>query len=254
MLLAMPGSYFAAYEFADMLNKSGRKTSPILAGLSVLVSVLAGVSVYFWRISHFGLVFILILLFLMPFLCWGLLLFSKNQGEYLEKVFYTSNVFFILIVPFLTLIILYFTAGRLLFLFLILGTKIGDIGAYVVGSLTNKISKGKNHKLIPSISPGKSWEGFFGGWIITVLFTFLVFPSVYSERPPFFLLILILFGSILFLFGAAGDLAESSLKRICGVKDSGNIIPGIGGVLDLVDSLMLNTPLFAVFLIVLKLL
>ena len=55
-------------------------------------------------------------------------------------------------------------------------------------------------------------------------------------------------GVLLFFFGAAGDLAESSLKRICGVKDSGRILPGIGGVLDLVDSLMINAPVFVVMM------
>ena len=124
-----------------------------------------------------------------------------------------------------------------------IGTKIGDIGAYVTGSLSNKITKGKNHKLIPSISPGKSWEGVFGGLILSIVFSLLVFPWAFGKEIPFW--ISLIFGTVLFFGGAAGDLAESSLKRMCEIKDSGNIIPGIGGVLDLVDSLLLNTPIFS---------
>ena len=134
----------------------------------------------------------------------------------------------------------------MLFLDLILGTKIGDIGAYVVGSLSNKITGGRNHKLIPSISPGKSWEGLIGGLLISIGFAFALFPAVTHHEFPVW--VPVIPGVLLFFFGAAGDLAESSLKRICGVKDSGRILPGIGGVLDLVDSLMINAPVFVVMM------
>ena len=83
----------------------------------------------------------------------------------------------------------------------------------------------------------------FGGLILSIVFSLLLFPWAFGREIPFW--ISLIFGTVLFFGGAAGDLAESSLKRICEIKDSGNVIPGIGGVLDLVDSLLLNTPIFS---------
>ena len=128
------------------------------------------------------------------------------------------------------------------FLIFILLTKIGDIGAYVVGTVSNKLMKGGNHKMIPSISPGKSWEGAAGGLIITILLAIVfhyLFPraKIVSSIP-----IAIITGILMFFGSMAGDLMESALKRAAGVKDSGTAIPGIGGVFDLVDSLFVTAP------------
>ena len=134
-----------------------------------------------------------------------------------------------------------------LILYFILMTKIGDIGAYVTGTLSNKILKGGNHKMIPSVSPGKSWEGMVGGLIITILFGLLLnkFCMVYTSP------VLNVAASVLFFFGGmVGDLAESSFKRACSIKDSGHIFPGIGGIYDLVDSLFMTAPLFLFFEII----
>ena len=175
---------------------------------------------------------------------WIQLLCSGNRLEILKKIMNSAAMYVLFIVPFFILAAM--QDDRMLFLYLILGTKIGDIGAYVVGSLSNKITGGRNHKLIPSISPGKSWEGLIGGLLISIGFAFALFPAVTHHEFPVW--VPVIPGVLLFFFGAAGDLAESSLKRICGVKDSGRILPGIGGVLDLVDSLMINAPVFVVMM------
>ena len=187
----------------------------------------------------------------MVFVCslWWKILCAERKIEVLKKVLVSAAAFFLFLIPFTILAWLYsmeeVRGGEIhkLFFYLVIGTKIGDIGAYVTGSLSNKITKGRNHKLIPSISPGKSWEGLFGGLILTIAFSLLVFPWAFGREIPFW--ISLIFGTVLFFGGAAGDLAESSLKRMCEIKDSGSIIPGIGGVLDLVDSLLLNTPIFS---------
>ncbi len=129
----------------------------------------------------------------------------------------------------------------LLILFIVL-TKFSDLGAYVTGSLIGR------HKMIPKVSPGKTWEGFFGAILFSALCGFLlvkVFPDPFHRIPPFHVLIL---GAVLGATAVLGDLVESLLKREADVKDSGQFIPGIGGALDLVDSLLFNAPIMYAYL------
>lgn len=112
-------------------------------------------------------------------------------------------------------------------------TKLGDIGAYLVGSRFGKTP------LIPRISPKKSVEGAMGGLIFSILAALICKPFLsfnYTQA--------ISIGIILNILGQLGDLSESLMKRDCEVKDSGNLIPGIGGVLDLIDSLLFTAPAF----------
>lgn len=136
-------------------------------------------------------------------------------------------------------------------LYFILVTKLGDIGAYVVGSLTNYLSHGHNHKAVPKISPGKSFEGAIGGIVTCVLGSLLLIhffrhAEYHDIFPQSWMLYLAgaTIGIVMYFGGAAGDLAESSIKRTCNVKDSGHFLPGIGGLFDLTDSLLLNAVLF----------
>ena len=104
-----------------------------------------------------------------------------------------------------------------------------------------------NHKIVPSISPKKSWEGTIGGAVISIFIAFIITSSL-NFGISFDWWLVCLLGLLLFVGGFFGDLSESALKRITGIKDSGAVIPGIGGALDLVDSLLLNAPLFYLFL------
>ncbi|MBO5724692.1 MAG: phosphatidate cytidylyltransferase [Lentisphaeria bacterium] len=180
-----------------------------------------------------------------------LLLLAKNDPEKIKKLLYSLMVLILVQIPILLVEVIFCmgNAGTFnwLILYFILMTKIGDIGAYVTGTLSNKILKGGNHKMIPSVSPGKSWEGMVGGLIITILFGLLLnkFCMVYTSP------VLNVAASVLFFFGGmVGDLAESSFKRACSIKDSGHIFPGIGGIYDLVDSLFMTAPLFLFFEII----
>lgn len=109
---------------------------------------------------------------------------------------------------------------------------INDTGAYFVGSGFGK------RKLYPSISPGKSWEGSIGGAIITLIVA-VFFPKIFGEYGSTAWIIL---GMIAIVFGTIGDLVESMLKRNVGVKDSGNMMPGHGGVLDRFDAFIFLIP------------
>lgn len=116
---------------------------------------------------------------------------------------------------------------------LLLITKLGDIGAYIVGKRFGK------NPLIPQISPNKSVEGAFAGLGFSVLAGLASRPFIhYSYLHLMFL------GIFLGILAQLGDLSESLIKRDCGVKDSGNLLPGLGGVLDLIDSLLFTAPVF----------
>lgn len=125
---------------------------------------------------------------------------------------------------------------------------INDSGAYIVGSLTGR------HKLCPSISPNKTWEGFFGGIVITILGAFLLFklcPSFFGMEYYGVGMWMILAVSTC-IFGTIGDLLESKIKRFYGVKDSGHWIPGHGGILDRIDSFLIAFPAAFIILLLLK--
>jgi len=126
--------------------------------------------------------------------------------------------------------------GAWLVLFLLLVTKMGDAGAYAIGNVLGR------HTLMPRISPRKTVEGFFGAIVVSGVTAVVVRPMLGSfVLAPGRCLLL---GLFLGLCGQLGDLAESLLKRDCQVKDSGNIFPGMGGILDQIDSLLFTAPVF----------
>ncbi len=121
---------------------------------------------------------------------------------------------------------------------LILAIWINDTMAYIVGSLIGKT------KFFPSISPKKTWEGTLGGIILTMAVAALF--SYFSKSHP---VSWIAIGGIAAIAGTIGDLLESKLKRLAGVKDSGNIMPGHGGFLDRFDSMVLAIPFVWVYVV-----
>ena len=125
--------------------------------------------------------------------------------------------------------------GAWLVLFLILVTKMGDVGAYAVGNLLGR------HTLVARISPKKTIEGFVGAVFVSGITAMFAAPMLGRPIGP---LLSFLLGIFLGICGQLGDLAESLLKRDCQVKDTSAFIPGIGGVLDVIDSLLFTAPLF----------
>lgn len=144
-------------------------------------------------------------------------------------------------------------SGRYLLVYMVLVTKCSDIGAYCTGMTTHKLSGGKNHKIAPRLSPGKSWEGFIGGMVLSVVVA-LVLEKQLSEHLMFHgkdvitPYVAVGMGVIAASLGFIGDVCESIFKRTANVKDSGNTIPGMGGVLDVLDSLILVAPLYYLYL------
>ena len=127
---------------------------------------------------------------------------------------------------------------------------INDAGAYCVGSLLGR------HKLFPRISPGKSWEGSIGGGLLVVAVAVLVWylTNMYEVNDlGLTALEWAGLGLVVVVFGTWGDLVESLFKRTLGIKDSGNVLPGHGGMLDRFDSTLMAVPASVVYLYTLTL-
>ncbi|MDO5615337.1 MAG: phosphatidate cytidylyltransferase [Cruoricaptor ignavus] len=113
-----------------------------------------------------------------------------------------------------------------------------DSFAYFSGRLFGK------HKMAPTISPKKTWEGFAGGVVLTLIFAYFI-EDYYTDLRGNWMVV----GFLVSIFAPLGDLVESQLKRIFGVKDSGNIIPGHGGILDRLDSFIICAPVVYLYFI-----
>lgn len=133
--------------------------------------------------------------------------------------------------------------GAMLLLWLVAVTKFTDMGAYLVGSAIGR------SKMIPHVSPGKTWEGFAGA----LAFAQLAGCGLFALMPVKLAVLggwghVVVLGFVIALMAVVGDLAESVVKRSLAVKDSGRMLPGIGGALDLIDSLCFTAPVLYFYL------
>ena len=122
-----------------------------------------------------------------------------------------------------------------------------DVGAYCVGMLLGKYSR----KLFPSVSPKKTWAGFWGGLAFAILAGLILVWTGLWTYPWYHAIIL---AAIMHVAGVFGDLFESQWKRVCDIKDSGNIIPGHGGMMDRFDSALFAIPAGVIYLVIIGLL
>jgi phosphatidate cytidylyltransferase len=132
--------------------------------------------------------------------------------------------------------------GKFYVFYFILLTKFSDMGAYLVGSLIGK------HKMIPRISPGKTWEGFGGAIVVSTGASLVFVHFFHAYMFGMNWMHAVILGIVLSSTAVIGDLIESLFKREAGVKDSGKFFPGIGGILDLLDSLLFNAPIMYLYL------
>lgn len=133
--------------------------------------------------------------------------------------------------------------GRFWVMFLVVATKFTDIGAYLTGSTLGR------HKMIPRLSPKKTWEGTAGGLLFAVGGAWLCHHFIPELRwDGLTLTHALVLGALLGAAAVLGDLAESLIKREAGVKDSSSILPGHGGCLDMIDSLLFTAPLLFVYM------
>jgi phosphatidate cytidylyltransferase len=247
-------AYTGLNEFYGLVEKRGLvcfKTWGILNGLLLMGATFYYVTIYQPAHAHRNLPArandfetSVLILFVLG-LCVREFLSKKNQSVGITAI--SSTLLGLMYVPWLLNFIQkinFFPGvdGRFYVLYFIIVTKFSDVGAYCVGSLIGR------HKMIPRISPGKTWEGFGGAIVVStgvsVLFAYLAGPRLQGMS----LTHAVILGIILSIAAVIGDLIESLFKREAGVKDSGKFFPGIGGILDLLDSLLFNAPLMYLYL------
>jgi phosphatidate cytidylyltransferase len=156
----------------------------------------------------------------------------------MTTVFSLSHIAFLLVLPEATANISPSVTGASLVLFLVFLTQMNDISQYLWGKWLGK------HKIIPKVSPNKTWEGFLGGIVNTVLLSLLLGTLL----TPMSFLFCFYAGLLISISGFIGDVTISALKRDLGIKDSGQLLPGHGGILDRIDSLTYTAPLFFHFI------
>ena len=227
-MIAIP---LAVYECARMLDNIGVRTMPVTGAVFTLLATAA----LMFRRMFFMAPILFLALMTLP---WLLVLFRREFS--VERVFNTVGTFVLAGLPFLALAV-HFRSRNLFFI--ILATKAMDTGGYIFGMLSGKLLPGGNHKLCPNVSPKKSWEGAIGGLILSLAVGWAFF-ALRNDMP---LAKYLVFAAILAVASIFGDLTESALKRRCGVKDSGNWIPGMGGVLDVLDSFIYTAVACALF-------
>jgi phosphatidate cytidylyltransferase len=217
------------YEYFLMLEKKGISIYKYF-GIGMGTIIPLSIMFKFEPTKSWELLFIVLALFFL------ILMQFKRRDSSGVIVDISTTLFGILYVSwfFSFLIKIRYLSGGLGFLAaLLLITKLGDIGAYLVGSKWGK------RLLIPHISPKKTVEGALGG-----LFFSILGGLACKGLLPFTYWQLLIISISLGVLGQLGDLSESLLKRDCQVKDSGNIFPGMGGVLDEIDSLLFTAPVF----------
>ncbi len=186
--------------------------------------------------SYFIAIFLILFLFIFE-------IYQDREDHFISIAFTVFGIVYV-VIPISTLNFIafsginkgLFTYEYLLSLFIILW--VNDSGAYIIGSLFGKT------KLFERISPNKSWEGTIGGAVFAFIAAYVI--SLFFNGLSLFQWLI--FAGITVLFGTYGDLVESWLKRRAGIKDSGTIMPGHGGLLDRFDSTLFAAPMIFLFL------
>ena len=227
-ILALMVALLAAREYLQIIHADRRSPAPLV--------VLAFVAVVCWRFSEPG--FVDVLWLLLAGLAWLAIevLFRGLTAEKASARFLTP---WYIGMPFGMLVAIHDIGGRMATLLLITTVVVSDTAQYYSGRAFGK------RPLAPTISPKKTIEGAVGGVIVASLFTVIAGMVVFPLVNPVSLFLL---GLAVVLLGIGGDLFESRLKRIAGMKDSSAIIPGHGGVLDRVDALLFAIPAYYLYL------
>ena len=240
------------WEFTGLVNqRKGVQVNRFINSVAGIFLFLA-MAVHSMNLDQYSLAFVPFLITLIYLLVAELYLKAEDP---INNWAYTMMAQLYIALPFSLLNVLAFRfdmsdAPYLLPLSVFIFLWTNDTGAYCCGSLLGR------HKLFPRISPGKSWEGSIGGGLLVV--GVACFISWYTDQHDIDTHLTMLqwagLGLTVVVFGTWGDLVESLFKRTLGVKDSGNILPGHGGMLDRFDSSLLAIPAAVVYLFTLALL
>ena len=244
-IYAMPENFFAL--FSLILVSFGAWEWSVFAGwvkplqrkLFFIVNVFLFVAVLFLANTEFNTVIITTSL-LWWIICVPLLLsfpFQKNNFIH-NRIIKTLVGIVLLLATLVSMVSIRNNPeyGSAFVLYLVLMIWFADSGAYFAGRAFGK------HKLIPNVSPGKTWEGVAGALIVTLVVALVAVNllNISSSQSPAFVLITF----VTVIYSIVGDLSESMFKRMANIKDSGTLLPGHGGMLDRIDSLMSGLPVF----------
>ncbi len=235
----------AIWEYEQFAKAKGGRM--ILPGLIILTVI--EVLSFFISAEHQWLASMPIIIFFIAFLVLFALHFGEKDGAVVDLAVSSFGLLYIAVPMGMILGILYMNGvdGRWWITYLLVVTKITDIGAYFAGSLWGR------RKLAPNISPKKTIEGAVFGLACAVLASFIFhFCSDYASYFHLGIYEWLFLGLILGAVGQFGDLSESLLKRDANKKDS-NALPGLGGVLDSLDSILFNAPIIYIYLQFIKL-
>jgi len=219
-------SIIALYELGSVLNLKPKQKIFLW-----VISLSAFICFYYFDIANINIILFASLFF------WLLIAPFHLLNKFLVPSNLKVLLGVILIVPLWISVVWLFLDNKLLLLFIFISIFIADIGAYLFGKKFGK------HKLMQEVSPGKTIEGALGAFFLNAIFAFLL--SFYVSVDLFLLISATLVITGLSIFG---DLYESLLKRMSGLKDSGSIIPGHGGILDRIDGFCPTLPIFALIL------
>jgi len=231
----------AAWEWSRMLAPEAKKAAWLYATFClVIILFLLGMQAVSWQFSLL-MMSVLFWIFLAPFIL------AKGMNLSLQKFKHFYSILGLIILPATWFALVFLRELGLVFLLSSMALVwVADIGAYFIGKAFGK------HKLAAQISPGKSIEGAIGGLVLCYLYALLCVVylplgdtlfgawAIRFGWVPMFLMV-----TVLVAFSVFGDLFESQLKRLAGVKDSSHLLPGHGGVLDRVDALIPTMPIAA---------
>ncbi len=225
-----------AYHLFEETGNKPQKYYGLFLGLTVWLLTFFVARNDIPSISYFIAIFLIIFLFIFE-------IYQHREDHFLSIAFTVFGIIYV-VIPMATLNFIafsginkgVFTHKYLLALFVILW--INDTGAYLIGSKFGKT------KLFERISPNKTWEGTIGGAIFAFIAAYVIALYFKSLTLPEWMI----FAAVTVVFGVYGDLTESWLKRRAGIKDSGTIMPGHGGLLDRFDSTLFAAPMIFLYL------
>ena len=236
------------YQMAEKLGAKPYKWIGIISGLSLFMYGAISNSYYSHLISPTAILSVVIVL---PFFVFIAALFDTNSNAITNLVFTLVGIIYA-VLPFSLLTDIacidqtfageiapynfHYVVGIICLIWA------SDVSAYLVGSFIGK------HKLYERISPGKTWEGTIGASVLTIACSFLI----HQLFPELALKHWVVIAVLVSVFGTIGDLVESMFKRQAGIKDSGKIMPGHGGILDRFDSLLFVSPFVYAYLTLIK--
>lgn len=239
ILLAAAAMVLGLWEFYLLAKKLQLRPDPA-------AGYLAGAAIVTIAVQRDPAVYVLSVQFVIIVLVAGTMIAFTLRGGPFDKMIASvgATILGVLYVPFLGSHLIAIRTGfepalsahLLSFFFMVLMG--ADAGAYYTGRALGK------HKLAPSISPGKTWEGVAGGVLAALAMGALAHFWFFRELPLKFILPL---AAVMTVLGIFGDLSESALKRGAGAKDAAKLLPGHGGLLDRLDSLLFNAPLIYYF-------